>query len=96
MENFSTPRRATLPWIANLATLAVVVAAIGWSGEQRPDMPTAAAAAAPAATAAQTAPAAGQGIAAQPGGHQGHWPAKLTPRLIDGLQVVGYTPGQTP
>ena len=92
MENFSTPPRATLPWIANLATLAVVVAAIGWSGEQRPDVSTAAASAA-LPTATQTAPVGDQG---QAGAQQGQWPVKTLSPTIDGLQAVGYTPGQTP
>lgn len=95
MENFSTPPRATLPWIANLATLVVVVAAIGWSGGQRPDLPTAAVTAAvPAST--QTAPVADQAPAPQPGATQSRWPAKTTSRPIDGLQAVGYLPGQLP
>ena len=92
MENFSTPQRATLPWIANLATLVVVVAAIGWSGGQRPHLPTAAVSAAvPAST--QAAPVADQVPAPQPGAAQGRWPANTTPRLIDGLQAVAYSPG---
>ena len=93
MENFSTPQRATLPWIANLATLAVVVAAIGWSGGKRPELPTAAVSAAvPAST--QTAPVADQVPAQQPGANPSSWPAKTTSRPIDGLQAVGYSPGQ--
>ena len=93
MENFSTPQRATLPWIANLATLAVVVAAIGWSGGQRPDLPAAAAAAAgPAST--QAAPVADQVLAQPPGANQSNWPAKTSSRLTDGLQAVGYSPSQ--
>jgi hypothetical protein len=94
MENFSTPQRAALPWIANLATLAVVVAAIGWSGEQRPAVPAAALVIAPAA--AQTVPVAGNGTNPQTGAQPGRWPDKTAPRPIDGLQAVGYTPGQTP
>lgn len=96
MENFSTPRQATLPWIANLATLAVVVAAIGWSGGQRPDAPPVAAAAAAPTGAAQTAPTADHGAAVNPGAHPGRWPAKTPSHAIDSLQVVRYTPGQTP
>ena len=95
MENFSTPSRATLPWIANLATLAVVVAAIGWSGEQRPDVSTAAASAA-LPTATQTAPVTAQAQDAQMGAKPGQWPVKVPSPPIDGLQAVGYTPGQTP
>ena len=88
MENFSTPPRAALPWIANLATLAVVVAAIGWSGEQRPAAPTAAAAVV-LPTAPQTTPVADQG---QAGAQQGQWPVKTLSPTIDGLQAVGYQP----
>lgn len=95
MENFSTPQRAALPWIANLATLAVMVAAIGWSGAQRPDAPTAAAAAtAPAVTA--TAPAADHGAVPLDNTQQGRRPVKTLARPLNGLQVVGYTPNQTP
>ena len=99
MENISTPQRAALPWIANLATLAVVVAAIGWSGAQRPDAPTTAAAATvPTATAAAaaTAPAADHGAVPRDGAQQGRRPVKTPARPLDGLQVVGYTPNQTP
>ena len=103
MENISTPQRAALPWIANLATLAVVVAAIGWSGAQRPDAPTTAAAATvPTATATATAaapapaPAADHGAVPRDGAQQGRRPVKTPARPLDGLQVVGYTPNQTP
>lgn len=95
MENFSTPPRAALPWIANLATLAVVVAAIAWSGVQRPDEPsTAAAATLPAAV--QTAPVADHSAAPQIGAQPGRWPAKTTLRPLDGLQAVGYSAHQSP
>ena len=99
MENISTPQRAALPWIANLATLAVVVAAIGWSGAQRPDAPTTAAAATvptATATAAAPAPAADHGAVPRDGAQQGRRPVKTPARPLDGLQVVGYTPNQTP
>jgi hypothetical protein len=36
MESISTPRSTRLPWAANLATLAVVMTAVWWSGAQRP------------------------------------------------------------
>ena len=99
METISTPQRAALPWIANLATLAVVVAAIGWSGAQRPDAPTTAAAATvptATATAAAPAPAADHGAVPRDGAQQGRRPVKTPARPLDGLQVVGYTPNQTP
>ena len=88
-----------MPWIANLATLAVVVAAIGWSGAQRPDAPTTAAAATvPTAAAATTAtaPAADHGAVPRDGAQQGRRPVKTPAHPLDGLQVVGYTPNQTP
>ena len=94
MENFSTPRRATLPWIANLATLAVVIGAIGWSGVQRPDAPTAAAAGPDAAL--QTAPTADHGAVIPPGAHQSRRPVKSPSGPIDSLQVVGFSPSKTP
>lgn len=36
MENFSTPRDALVPRLANLLTLAVMLGAVGWSGAHRP------------------------------------------------------------
>ncbi|MDT7836420.1 hypothetical protein [Aquabacterium sp. OR-4] len=36
MESFSTTQRSGLPWMTNMATLAVVVVATLWSGAQRP------------------------------------------------------------
>jgi hypothetical protein len=93
MENFPTPQRANLPWIANLATLVAVVTAIGWSGGQRPHLPTAAvSAAAPVSTKAT--PVANQVPAPQPAAAQGRWPTKATSRVLDGLQAVAYSPGQ--
>ena len=95
MENFSTPQRTSLPWIANLATLAVVVAAIGWSGVQRPAEATAAAAvSAPAEV--QAAPVADHHPQPREATPPGRWPDKTTARSVDGLQAVGYSPGQTP
>jgi hypothetical protein len=95
MENFSTPQRAALPWIANLATLTVVLAAIGWSGVQRPDEPSAAAAAT-LPTAGQVAPVSDPNTAPHTGSQQGRWPAKTTMRPLDGLQAVGYNGHQSP
>ena len=94
MENFSTPRQAHLPWIANLVTLAVVLAAIGWSGEQRPASPAPTSSATVPAVA-QTAPS-GHSPATQAGSMQDRWPAETTTRPIDGLQAVGYSPRQLP
>lgn len=36
MESISTTHSTRLPWVANLATLAVVITATWWSGAQRP------------------------------------------------------------
>ena len=36
MANFSTLRNATLPWLANLATLGVLMCTAWWSSDQRP------------------------------------------------------------
>jgi hypothetical protein len=95
MENFSTPPRACLPWIANLATLAVVVAAIAWSGVQRP-AETAPAAAARAPAAKQAAPVVDHGALPRDATQPGRWPDQTTARSVDGLQAVGYSPGLTP
>lgn len=93
MENFSTPRHhALVPWVANLATLAVVLAATWWSSAQRPiDLPAEAALATPAPqlrVPAQPAPAA----EAAPGTTQTQWPAPTTVLPRDGLQAVGFQP----
>ncbi len=95
MENFSTPPRASLPWIANLVTLAVVTAAISWSGMQRP-AETAPAAAARAPAAKQVAPVADHGVLPRDAAQPRRWPDQTTARSIDGLQAVGYSPGLTP
>lgn len=92
MENFSTPPRALLPWVANLATLAVVVLAIGWSNEQRPDA-SATAASAQAPVAAPLAPVA-DSVPASPAAAQGRRPAPTTAAPMDGLQTVGFVPGK--
>lgn len=55
MENFSTPRTALVPRATNLATLAVVAAAMWWSGAQRPVDPSPMASARSAAEASPTA-----------------------------------------
>lgn len=87
MEDFSTPSRAATPWIANLATLAVVIAAIGWSSEQRPTAQLAQATApAPASTQAQ--PMANTTPMPAVAAPQPRWPAQGTSLPVDGLQVV--------
>ncbi len=86
MENFSTTRAALLPRAANLATLAVVVAATWWSGAQRPlaQDPLASQAAQPATRqAADQAATAGTASTAR-------WPVQTTSLPRDGLQPVGF------
>lgn len=41
MENFSTPKKAALPWVTNVTTLAVVLCTTWWSSAQRPVSPPA-------------------------------------------------------
>lgn len=92
MENFSTPHPTLVPRLANLATLAVVVAATWWSNAQRPvDAPAEAALGKPAPrliVPVQQAPA----VAPTPGATQAHWPSTTTALPRDGLQAVGYLP----
>jgi hypothetical protein len=93
MEDFSTSPRAFVPWVANLATLAVVVAAIGWSGEQRPaSISVEASKAAPQGSA--VVPVSGTAPAPQPGAAPAHWPAKTSALSTDGLHAVGYSPAK--
>ncbi|MBL8351450.1 MAG: hypothetical protein JNL87_14205 [Burkholderiaceae bacterium] len=88
MENFSTPQRSATPWIANLATLAVVLAAIGWSSEQRPvGSATDAAATMPAAPHAL--PALDSAAQPLPTATQARWPMQTTAVAVEGVQVVG-------
>ena len=91
MENFSTPQRALVPWVANLATLVVVVSAIGWSSGQRLTAP----AGETAATKPTQIPVL-QAVPVQAPGNaqpsQAGWPAKTTALPADGLQVVGFIP----
>jgi hypothetical protein len=91
MEDFSTPSRAATPWIANLATLAVVIAAIGWSSEQRPTAQLAQATApAPASTPAQ--PMADTKPMPALAAPQPRWPAQATSLPADGMQIVSLQP----
>ena len=82
-----------MPWAANLATLVVVVSAIGWSNGQRPS----AAAGETAATAPTPQPVL-QAVPVQAPGNaqpsQATWPAKTTALPVDGLQVVVFTPAR--
>lgn len=93
MENFSTTRVAMLPRAANLATLAVVVAATWWSGAQRPaDRATLDIQAATRATTA-AAPRQPANLPAAEGA--ANWPVQATTLPRDGLQAVGYQPHPT-
>ena len=91
MENFSTPQRALVPWVTNLATLVVVVSAIGWSSGQRHT-----ASAAQTAAARPTQQPVLRAVPVQAPGNaqpsQASWPAKTTALPADGLQVVGFIP----
>jgi hypothetical protein len=97
MENFSTPHAALVPRIANLATVAVVLAATWWSSAQRPvEQPAEAALAVPATSLqghSQPAPAAAAPQAPQV--NQASWPVQTTVLPHDILQAVGYLPATT-
>ncbi len=88
MENFSTPRQPLLPWVANVATLAVMVAATWWSSGQRP-------ASAVQVSAGVSASPARQALAAPaPSIHAGTppapWPAQTTSLQGDAIKPVGF------
>jgi len=98
MENFSTHRVALLPRAANLATLAVVVAATWWSSAQRPAEQPALAAQSVENVSAGNNPAAlpqqqATGLAAT--GGNAHWPVQAGELPHDGLQAVGFQPRAT-
>lgn len=94
MENFSTPQHAMLPRLANLLTVAVVLAATWWSSAQRPE--------GPATEASIATPPAGHLVPAQqspnttptPAATQATWPAQTTWLPADSLQAVGYQPAR--
>jgi|GEM_PF-1677376 len=99
MESFSTPRRAALPWIANVCTVAVLVSVAWWSNAHRP-APVAGEAAlvspagAPAAggltpTATQPADAGNAAPASERA-----WPRQTTTAPREGLQTVSYGSGR--
>ncbi len=101
MEKNSTTRAALLPRAANLATLAVVMAATWWSGAQRPIAQPALAGGDQAgavevadarlqrpATALTTSPTV---AAATTTAAAVTWPAQAATTIArDGLQAVGY------
>lgn len=103
MENFSTPHQALVPRIANLATLAVVVAATWWSGAQRPADSSAEAVlqtpvlipvqATQQSTQAAPAllPAVPPANLATPATAQTLWTTQNQALRHDGLQAVGYS-----
>ena len=99
MEKNSTPRADLLPRAANLATLAVVVSAMWWSGAQRPagHVPALAAAQAPAVAEtndalSQRQPAVLTAISNPTGATTAaNWPAQTATTIArEGLQAVGY------
>jgi hypothetical protein len=89
MENFPTPQRQMLPWVANIATLAVMVAATWWSSDQRPANPVQAATA--VSPSPLSLPAVHQPVVAPaPGATQALWPAQTTSLQGEGLKPVSY------
>jgi len=90
MENFSTPHRALVPWVANVATVAVLLTATWWSNMHRP-APVSAEAAVTAPTTLPQAPVVQPTAApAQTSNNQAGWPVQTTSVPRDGLQAVGY------
>lgn len=92
MEKISTTRVALLPRVANLATLAVVVAATWWSGAQRPtDHPALAATESTASSQAALPPLKTAELSTTSGTPAAaHWPVQATTLSRDSLQVVGF------
>lgn len=102
MEKKSTPRADLLPRATNLATLATVVAAMWWSGAQRPEgltdlaitelAVTEAAAASPSthAPARQQLVLLSSTTTEDATAAVAAWPAQATAMVRDGLQAVGY------
>ena len=97
MENFPTPRRAVLPWAANIATLLVMVSATWWSSAQRPVAVSSSLSAAgktgPTNTTKQS-PRQVLSLPAQDGpkASQATWPATTTSLQNDDIKAASYTP----
>jgi len=89
MENFPTPSRPLLPWVANVATLAVMVAATWWSSDQRPASRVQEAVAVQPAPVA-VAPAHQPPTANSQGLTQALWPAQTTSLQGDSLRPVSF------
>jgi hypothetical protein len=90
MENFSTPRHRLLPWAANTATLAVVLAATVWSGAQRPAERELSFA---EPVTAQHVPEQSPVSLPAKGAKSGAWPVPGPLPTRETLQSVGYLPG---
>jgi len=94
MENFSTTHRSLVPWVANIATVAVVLSATWWSNTQRPTTAAGEAALHAPATAPTGAPST-QPTAAPAQGNSpanpANWPLQTTSVTRDGLQAVSFT-----
>ncbi len=94
MANFSTPRKAALPWFANLATLVVLLCTAWWSSDQRPLSPAGETQLAmPAASHHHqtiTQPQAIPAVDATPLAKQPARPAQTTALPSDGIVSVGF------
>ncbi len=89
MENFPTPPKALLPWVANLATLAVVLSAAWWSSGHRPlSSPSDSRLAAP--TQPYLQPATVPAATTSPG-NPSTWPAQTTSLPADNFISVGFS-----
>ena len=92
MENFSTPPLASVPRLANVATLAIVLVATWWSGAQRP-LATPIAVAVTSSSQSSTVSIQPAVVSVAPVANgQNRWPSQTTAMPLDGLQAVGYQP----
>ena len=96
MENFPTPRRAVLPWAANIATLLVMVSATWWSSAQRPaavGSSISAAGQTGATNKTKQTPRQVLNVPAQDGPKpsQATWPATTTSLQNDDIKAASYT-----